>query len=379
MVRDESPVVCRALNSVRNLINVLFLCDTGSTDGTPEIVKDWCTKERIEGQFLHHPWRNFGYNRSWLWKQAYEHPNPQISQATYYIFMDADEVWITEPSNLQSDITRPQAADLIKYLDSQSEIDMFDTLTYEGRLQYNITKICRNNQLYQWILPVHEYIEGTRSNRRQSINTLFLYARKEGHSSRNPSRYQQDLQMLLEYITHNPDEPRPVFYLAQTYETLNQSSEALNWYRKRVDLSGYYQEKYIAALKVGRLSSDEEEKIQYLLRGTTIVPQRLECYYELMMMEYHRKNFAKSAGYGLMAGVPGPNRKPQKDDMFAELEIYDYLFDLNLGVSCYYSGFFQLGYDATVSARTNATDAYHRDLLSKNLLFFDGKVNTKVS
>jgi hypothetical protein len=185
--------------------------------------------------------------------------------------------------------------------------------------------------------------------------------------------------MLLEYITDHPNEPRAVFYLAQTYETLSIDAEALSWYRKRANLPGYYQEKYIASLKVGRLSSDEDEKIQYLLRGTTIVPHRLECYYELMMMEYHRKNFAKSAGYGLMAGVPGQNRIPQKDDMFAEREIYEYLFDLNLGVSCYYSGFFQLGYDATLRARMNTVDTYHQDLLSRNLLFFDGKVERKIS
>ena len=65
--------------------------------------------------------------------------------------------------------------------------------------------------------------------------------------------------------------------------------------------------------------------------------------------------------------------------MFAKLEIYDYLFDLNLGVNCYYSGFFQLGYDATICARVKPVDTYHQDLLSQNLLFFDGRVDTKVS
>ena len=69
-------------------------------------------------------------------------------------------------------------------------------LTLSANLEYRRWNICRNNQEYKWIQPVHEYFKGEKRNTTEFIEDIFLYARKEGHSAKNPERYKLDVEKI---------------------------------------------------------------------------------------------------------------------------------------------------------------------------------------
>lgn len=373
VVRDEATIITRCLTSMQNIADSYYIMDTGSLDNTPDIIQTFM--QNIPGDIGYAEWKNFGYNKSLLLKNAREHSNPAISKAEYYVWLDADEVWITNKTDPLSYFTPEDTKKLYIELQKNANSNIFNIRTLYGTLEYFRWNIVRNNQLYQWKQPVHEYLEGTVSNVTAHIEWFYLLARKEGNSSRNPERQQNDIRMFEDFLQENPDEPRATFYLAQSYEEAGNAVMAEKMYRKRIQLGGYYNERYIACLRLGRMLSCVSSKKRWWLEGTMISPQRLECYYELMMLEHKNGNHNAAIGWAMMAST---SREIDNSFMFAEKDIYIYKFDMYFAISAYYAEQYKLGYDANIRA-INSVNKMHEcyQLLVSNLQWFLPKMPTE--
>src|SRR5262245_49038382 len=83
IVRNESAVVRRCLDSVKGVISHWVICDTGSTDDTAIIIEE--TLKGIPGTLYRTPWVDFGHNRSLALQLA-------RGKADYHLLIDADMV-----------------------------------------------------------------------------------------------------------------------------------------------------------------------------------------------------------------------------------------------------------------------------------------------
>jgi hypothetical protein len=376
IVKDESDIITRAFESLKNIFTSYYIMDTGSTDNTIEVIKDWMEKNDKKGDMCINTWKNFGYNKSLLLKNAYEHINPIISKAENWVWLDADEVYITD---LKDPLSYPTIEDSEKLynLIKNSKNNIFKIYTKFGSLQYVRPNMAKNNQLYKWEQPVHEYFVGVESHKEEFIDFIYNYARKQGNSSKNPDRYKKDAEMFIEFLNENPDEPRATFYLAQTYESFN-DEKAIEFYYKRLNImSGFYQERYISCLRLSKKVKSELEKKNLLIKAIEIDPRRLEAYYHLMMIEYVKNNHHLVISWGLLATN---SKKINNDFLFIEYPIYNYLFNLNFGVSCYYTKMYDLGKKVTLEAiesikNIDPNNKHILDLLNKNIYFFNLKIN----
>jgi len=70
IVKDEAHVIRRCLESVRPLIDYALIVDTGSTDATQLIVKDYFAATNLPGAVVAEPWPDFAYNRSLRWQSC---------------------------------------------------------------------------------------------------------------------------------------------------------------------------------------------------------------------------------------------------------------------------------------------------------------------
>ena len=64
IVKNESKIITRCLDSVRPFVDYVMVEDTGSSDGTQEIIRDWLRQNNMAGAVIDEPWRDFAYNRT---------------------------------------------------------------------------------------------------------------------------------------------------------------------------------------------------------------------------------------------------------------------------------------------------------------------------
>nr|WP_308061869.1 glycosyltransferase [Streptomyces sp. LBUM 1477] len=62
IVKNEARVIERCLASVRPLIDTWVISDTGSTDGTQDLIRE--ALDGIPGELRQDPWVDFGRNRT---------------------------------------------------------------------------------------------------------------------------------------------------------------------------------------------------------------------------------------------------------------------------------------------------------------------------
>ena len=62
IVKNEANVIRRCLDSIHPFIDYWVIVDTGSSDGTQDIIR--ATLASIPGDLHQRPWRDFAHNRN---------------------------------------------------------------------------------------------------------------------------------------------------------------------------------------------------------------------------------------------------------------------------------------------------------------------------
>ena len=86
IVKNESHVIESTLDNItKNIrINYWVISDTGSTDNTMEIIKNYFEKKKIPGELVQHEWKDFAHNRTMALEAAYK-------KSDYVFIFDADD------------------------------------------------------------------------------------------------------------------------------------------------------------------------------------------------------------------------------------------------------------------------------------------------
>ena len=87
IVKNESQVIERCLRSVKPFVDSWAICDTGSTDGTQDIIRR--VMGDLPGELIERPWVDFATNRNEALELAKKHGD-------YALIIDADEVLETD-------------------------------------------------------------------------------------------------------------------------------------------------------------------------------------------------------------------------------------------------------------------------------------------
>ena len=83
IVKNESRIITRMFDSLVSIIDTYCICDTGSTDNTIEIIKNYFDKKGIPGKVVEEPFKNFCHNRNFALKAC-------LGMSEYVLLMDAD-------------------------------------------------------------------------------------------------------------------------------------------------------------------------------------------------------------------------------------------------------------------------------------------------
>jgi glycosyltransferase involved in cell wall biosynthesis/predicted GH43/DUF377 family glycosyl hydrolase len=264
IVRDEAEIIDRCLLSVRDKIDAWVICDTGSSDGTPTLVKSLLAS--LPGDLHQTEWVDFGYNRTELMGLA-------RGVADYLLLIDAD-MTVTELEPL-GELT----ADA--YL-------MRDT----GTLDYGVIRLVRGDRRWWYEGATHEYIATEGDFKQESLRAWAIEHHVDGSS--RAGKLTRDAGLLKRALVEDPRNPRSVFYLAQTYRDLGRAELAIRYYRRRVQMGGWDEEVFYANFQEGvlRIDRDLDSGVAVLLEAWERRPSRAEPLYELARAHRQRERYA---------------------------------------------------------------------------------------
>ena len=315
IVRNEAATIRRCLASAKPFISCWSIVDTGSTDSTRDIIA--AELANVPGQLVERPWLNFGHNRTesfelardWLRKHNFDLPT------TWCLMLDADH----ELENHG-------------FVASELRDDCYLIDQYDAHVTYGNARLLRAS--IPWISAgvTHEFWTGP--GNRSSLTSLRIHDHNDGGS--RGDKFVRDEKLLRHGLIDEPNNERYVFYLAQTYEGMGRSDDAIEWYRKRTQLGGFEEERWMAQLRLGRilLNIDEPQGIHELLVAFEQRPSRAEPLYSLA--RYYRERSKNQLAY-LFAKRAQTIAKPA-DTLFVEHPIYERGVIEELAIVSYYAG-----------------------------------------
>lgn len=295
IVKNEAPNIERCLESVAPFINYYVICDTGSTDNTKEIVKNFFDKKGIPGEVLDHEWSDFGTNRSKAIAAC-------EGKTEWVMMIDADDF-----------ITGKLPVDKF-----DSNFDGYVVRIKRGPFEWYRAQIFNIGKKKWWYEePLHEY-----AICEQPMNIARLegdYAwevRTEGCRYRETNgddreKYRRDYHILRKYLDENPDQPRKQFYLAQSAFDAHMFDIAETEYEKRANMGHWVEEVFYSWVRVGicreLLNKPIGEVIDAFMKAYEVLPNRVEPLYHMSCI-YRKHNRPRDAfimaSYGLSVPMP---------------------------------------------------------------------------
>ncbi len=326
IVKNEAPVIRRCLDSVRPIIDHWVIVDTGSTDGTQEIIREHLRD--LPGELHERPWRDFAHNRSEALQLA-------CGKGDYTLIIDADDALEISP-----DTTLP-ALNADSYT-----IEIRDATTV-----YSRTQLVRSALPWRYEGVLHEYLTCNGAGPCGQLSGIRMRRNHDGARRKDPETYRRDAS-LLEAALRTETTPfllaRYRFYLAQSYRDCREWARALEHYLVRAG-QGFWQEEvfislYSAAQLKQQLGHPDQDVIDAYLRAGDALPSRAEALHGASRFCRQKKRYEEGyqfAKRGLEITMPS-------DALFVEPWIYETGLLDELSVNAYWSGHFRDSLDASL-------------------------------
>lgn len=268
IVKDESRVILRCLESVKELIDYWVIVDTGSTDKTKEIIREFL--KDIPGELHERPWVHFGHNRNEALALA-------RGKADYFLFIDADDRLVRADS-FEWPLLEKDAYIIMQHVKHR------DRSVSEGDVR-PVYLLIKDLPDYRWSGALHESIAYEKPKTSEVLSGLTCEYLHDGHRAKDPQRFLKDAQMLENAILDDPENTKNVFYLATTYACADDYHSAIRCYEKRAAMGGSELEVFHSLYTIGlmqrMLGYQPEIYIKSLSRAFLYRPSRAEPLFDI--------------------------------------------------------------------------------------------------
>lgn len=249
IMKNETLVLPRLLESVYPLIDRYVVVDTGSQDDSKDVVRDFFADKGIPGDVHEHAFVDFSDARNFALSKV-------RGVADYGFFIDCDEQLILPTAG---------SADAIKR--QLSTHDLYTCDMHADGLIYRRACVFRTDKSFRWVGAVHETLVCDEPASVGHLANMSVKVHFDGcsWSHGQQSKYLRHAEILLTAVERN-GQPRDIFYLAQSYRDAGNYLLAMDWYRKRVLIAeGYSEERYYSQFMVGVLGERLGHPMQNVL------------------------------------------------------------------------------------------------------------------
>ncbi len=278
IMKNESAVLLRLLQSVLPIIDYYVILDTGSTDGSIKIIKDFFDKHGIQGEiYVNTECVEIIDGKScFIYDKARnEALKLLVGKADYGFWIDCDEELILS-----------QDFDIASFKDKLSKYDL-GSIVVNNTTQYSRRCLFKVSKPFYWIGKVHEVLVCHEAITHCDLDGLSVTVHAD-ETSHSAEKYKQHALILQKQVDETRN-PRDIFYLANSYKDSGDWRKAIEYYRKRVDnTGGFYEERYYSQFMLGVLTWKHNPVFQLtlveFLKASELDPLRAEHIYNAIII-----------------------------------------------------------------------------------------------
>ena len=356
IVKNESHVIERCMDSIKRLLDYVLIVDTGSDDDTPKVIENWLQRNNIPGEVIIEPWKNFAYNRTFALKKLKEK-----EFIDYALMIDADEILVFDQDfNIDN-------------FKSKLWADIYDIVTDMGGFIYNRPTLTSNKRDSRYEGVVHEFLSMQDGGSRDIATGFRNNPIQDSARNKSGNKFLKDAELIEDALKEDIGDwfrSRYTFYLAQSYRDAGKTEMAIEKYLERANQGFWEEEIYISLYTAANLMKgsnfDQDKVIHTYIRAIEINPKRSEAYYGLV--SYCRHQGLNNLGY--IFGKQSIDLQAPSGALFVEKYIYDYALLDEYSIIAYWAGYYQ---DSKMACERllneNKIPGYYIDRVKSNLQF----------
>jgi glycosyltransferase involved in cell wall biosynthesis len=342
--KDESHVIGKMLESCKTITDLIVVNDTGSTDGTQDIIRKFGEDNNIPTYVFERPFDDFEKSRN--------HAIQKLKDVVTELGWDANKVhgyWFDCDETLIIDTN---------FNKDQFVNDLYMINTYIGQMKYTRNTFFKVSKPFRWYGPIHEFIVCDDKNITSGLaEGIKVDVQMTGNSWKGDiaAKYKSHAFVLEKYIDNNRQDPRWIFYTAQSYHDSASSNDnkeeneerlrrSMKYYKERISrVDGYAEEIYYSQYRVGTIMRVLEEPWhlthQELLKAYNMDPLRAESIktiidYYMQVGEWHLAYvYTKFAKENFHGKNPYPTRL-----LFVDEALYVWKLAEAHAATCFYTG-----------------------------------------
>lgn len=209
LVKNEAEGIAETVGSCEGVVDAIVILDTGSTDGTQQIIRDTAARMGVPLLLHEEPFVDFSTSRNRALELARD--------SAIWTLMLSGEEKLTEGAGLRD------------FLETQGTDDAYHvTYRWGHRLEGRSARIVRaDSDDFRYFGRTHEILlDSRRAGPGGHAPATVHYT--PGPIEAKKGRFKEDIRLLRLDATENPGDPRWLFYLAQSHAALGQV-EAAHW------------------------------------------------------------------------------------------------------------------------------------------------------
>jgi glycosyltransferase involved in cell wall biosynthesis len=317
IVKNEAPVIERCLRSVKPFVHAWAIADTGSSDGTQDIVRRFMAD--LPGKLIERPWVDFSTNRNEALELARKYGD-------YALIIDADDTLEADSGFAWPELGAGGYA-----------LEVVDT----GNIHYQRIAIPRLDAGWEWRGVLHEALFAPAAVSTPLVSGLrILRLHNDGARSRQApaEKFSRDAAVLRQALEREPKNARYRFYLAQSLRDAGDLTGAIAEYEKRAAMGGWVEEVYFSKYQVAvlkeRSGATYADVVAAYLDACDSRPARAEAPFELARyFRFHQRwNLARHFAQ-IAASLPVPD-----DALFIDRAVHDWRARDEWAIASYWCG-----------------------------------------
>lgn len=248
MCKNEEKRIGVTLESLLSRVDSIIIYDTGSTDNTISILRDFCSLHDIPLHIKVGEFTDFSTSRNISLDFANTFKN-----IDYLLLMDVND-------ELRGGQTLRKVCREFLHMPDYTGFMLCQEWWSGVYTKYYNIRLIKAHGGWKYFHPVHEWIKDENNTDNEDkhiikvVDGIVIYQDRTQDDDRSTKRHIRDKELLLKEHIKNPTETRILFYLAQTFFCIDDFHSAYRYYKMRSELDGFLEEKFHAFYKCGDIT-----------------------------------------------------------------------------------------------------------------------------